>query len=231
MKTLIIEDDKELSDLLALHVDDLDTEIIQRYDGQSGLEAALENDVDLILLDITMPKLDGIEVCKRIRKEKNTPIIMVTSRSEEIDKVLGLEIGADDYITKPFSIRELKARIKAVLRRTESVKSTEQKDSQDVLQFTDLGIDIPMRKVMVRGERIELSPKEFELLVVLASNQGRSFSRGELLNMIWGYNFSGYEHTVNSHINRLRIKVEKDMSAPEYILTTWGIGYRFNEEI
>ncbi|MCL4147589.1 UNVERIFIED_CONTAM: hypothetical protein GTU68_010698 [Idotea baltica] len=173
--------------------------------------------------------MDGIEVCKRLRKEKNTPIIMLTAKSEEIDRVLGLEIGADDYITKPFSIRELLARIKAVMRRTE-VKKSSIKDSASII-VEGMLVDIEKRKVLLNDQRIELSPKEFELLVLMASNPGRNYTRTELLNIIWGYNFEGYEHTVNSHINRLRAKIESDMANPIYILTTWGVGYKFNEDI
>ena len=154
---------------------------------------------------------------------------MLTAKSEEIDRVLGLEIGADDYMTKPFSIRELLARIKAVLRRSTSNKRNEENSS--TLSFERLKIDIDKRKILLNDQRIELSPKEFELLVLMASNPGRNYSRSELLNMIWGYNFEGYEHTVNSHINRLRAKIESDMANPTYILTTWGVGYKFNEDM
>ena len=154
---------------------------------------------------------------------------MLTAKSEEIDRVLGLEIGADDYMTKPFSIRELLARIKAVLRRTN--ESGKKQEDTSIIMAEGLKIDIDKRKVVVDDYKIELSPKEFELLVLMASNPGRNYTRTELLNMIWGYNFEGYEHTVNSHINRLRAKIESDMANPTYILTTWGVGYKFNEEI
>ena len=154
---------------------------------------------------------------------------MLTAKSEEIDRVLGLEIGADDYITKPFSIRELLARIKAVMRRT-AAKNSDQQDSATIT-VEGLYIDVDKRKVLLEDKRVELSPKEFELLVLMASNPGRNYTRTELLNMIWGYNFEGYEHTVNSHINRLRAKIESDMANPNYILTTWGVGYKFNEDI
>ena len=226
---LIIEDDPEIIKLLEIHLNDLIYTTAKAMDGAKGLKMAIENNYDLIILDITLPSLNGIEVCKKIRAEKNTPIIMLTAKSEEIDRVLGLEIGADDYITKPFSIRELLARIKAVMRRSNIPKS-EKKDSS-VLSFEGITIDIDKRKVLVNNTKIELSPKEFELLVLMANNPGRNYSRTELLNIIWGYNFNGYEHTVNSHINRLRAKIESDMTNPYYILTTWGVGYKFNEEI
>jgi DNA-binding response OmpR family regulator len=226
---LIIEDDLEIIKLLEIHLTDLIYSTSKAVDGEQGLKMALENDYDLILLDLTLPTMDGVEICKRLRAKKNTPIIMLTAKSEEIDRVLGLEIGADDYMTKPFSIRELLARIKAVMRRTDIKLNTVQNTSS--ISAEGLYIDIDKRKVLLNDQKIELSPKEFELLVLMASNPGRNYTRTELLNMIWGYNFEGYEHTVNSHINRLRAKIESDMANPTFILTTWGVGYKFNEDI
>ena len=181
-----------------------------------------------------LPKMDGMEVCRRIRAEEvRTPILMLTSKSEEIDKVLGLELGADDYMTKPFGIREFQARVKALLRRMDQWKALAQKEGEHPpkLQFGDLGIDLDKRKVTINNERVDLSPKEFELLSLLASNPGKSYDRNKILNLVWGYDFDGYEHTVNSHINRLRGKIEPNLQTPTYILTTWGVGYRFNEEL
>ncbi|MEP2278162.1 response regulator transcription factor [Maribacter sp.] len=228
-RILIIEDDPEIIKLLELHLSDVSYETTMAMDGNEGLQLALESDFDLILLDLTLPSLDGVEVCRKLRATKNTPVIMLTAKSEEIDRVLGLEIGADDYMTKPFSIRELLARIKAVLRRTNKVEKKQEDTS--IILAEGLKIDIDKRKVVLGDYKIELSPKEFELLVLMASNPGRNYTRTELLNIIWGYNFEGYEHTVNSHINRLRAKIESDMANPNYILTTWGVGYKFNEEI
>ncbi len=227
---LIIEDDPEIIKLLEIHLTDMIYTTSKALDGEVGLQMALQNDYDLVLLDLTLPTLDGVEICKQLRKVKNTPVIMLTAKSEEIDRVLGLEIGADDYITKPFSIRELLARIKAVMRRTE-LKPTTKDENSSAIKADGLFIDIDKRKVLLEKKKIELSPKEFELLVLMASNPGRNYSRSELLNIIWGYNFDGYEHTVNSHINRLRAKIESDMANPTYILTTWGVGYKFNEDI
>jgi len=156
---------------------------------------------------------------------------MLTARTEEIDRVLGLEMGADDYISKPFSIRELLARVKAIFRRTKMTEEGLAAMPHSKLEFDGISISIETRKVVVNGQRVELSPKEFELLVLMASNPGKSYSRPDLLKLVWGYDFNGYEHTVNSHINRLRTKIEPDMSDPTYILTIWGVGYRFNEEI
>ncbi|WP_405414903.1 response regulator transcription factor [Maribacter sp. Asnod1-A12] len=226
---LIIEDDPEIIKLLELHLSDVSYETTMAMNGLEGLQLALENDFDLILLDLTLPGLDGVEVCRKIRATKNTPVIMLTAKSEEIDRVLGLEIGADDYMTKPFSIRELLARIKAVLRRINN--SSNKQEDISIISAEGLFIDIDKRKVVLGDYKIELSPKEFELLVLMASNPGRNYTRTELLNIIWGYNFEGYEHTVNSHINRLRAKIESDMANPNFILTTWGVGYKFNEEI
>ncbi|MEP2057784.1 MAG: response regulator transcription factor [Maribacter litoralis] len=228
-RILIIEDDPEIIKLLELHLSDVSYVTTMAMDGDEGLRLALKNDYELILLDLTLPSLDGVEVCRKLRATKNTPVIMLTAKSEEIDRVLGLEIGADDYMTKPFSIRELLARIKAVLRRTN--ESGKKQEDTSIIMAEGLKIDIDKRKVVVDDYKIELSPKEFELLVLMASNPGRNYTRTELLNMIWGYNFEGYEHTVNSHINRLRAKIESDMANPTYILTTWGVGYKFNEEI
>lgn len=232
-KVLIIEDDQEIIGLLEIHLNDLHCEVHTAARGDHGLNEAEDQSFDLIILDIMLPGMDGIEVCQKIRaKNIKTPIIMLTAKSEEIDKVLGLEIGADDYLTKPFSIREFIARVKAVFRRQKM--ATEDHSGAIVhkeQRFGSLAINIELRKVTINGNKIELSPKEFELLVLLSSNPGMSYDRKKLLTLIWGYDFEGYEHTVNSHINRLRSKIEPDMAHPTYILTTWGIGYKFNEEL
>lgn len=230
-RVLIIEDDREISDLISIHLKDMELEVSQSYDGKDGLLKAINEKFDLIILDIRLPYMDGLEVCKKIRMEKIQSLVLIlTSKSEEIDKVLGLEIGADDYLTKPFSIRELVARVKALLRRREMFLTSQETEVEDKeLNIGDLMINEGMRKVRIRGENIELSPKEFDLLVLLASNPGKTYTRMQLLNKIWGYEFEGFEHTVNSHINRLRSKVEQNMHEPEYILTTWGVGYKFRE--
>jgi DNA-binding response OmpR family regulator len=230
-RVLIIEDDREISDLISIHLKDMDLDVSQSYDGKDGLLKAVNEKFDLIILDIRLPYLDGLELCKKLRMEKIQSLVLIlTSKSEEIDKVVGLEIGADDYLTKPFSIRELLARVKALLRRREMFMTNRETDLEDKeLHIGDLMINEGMRKVRVRGENIELSPKEFDLLILLASNPGKTYTRMQLLNKIWGYEFEGFEHTVNSHINRLRSKVEQNMHEPEYILTTWGVGYKFRE--
>ena len=229
-KALIIEDDKDIADLIGIHLDDLGFTTDKAYDGNEGLLKVLNNSYDIILLDIRLPGLDGMEVCKKIRLEKiNTPILMVTSKSEEIDKIIGLEIGADDYITKPFSIRELIARVKAIVRRSELILQIKPDDVNHEIKSEGLYVNVAMRIVEVHGKRIELSPKEFDLLVLFASNPGRTYTRIQLLDRVWGYQFEGYEHTVNSHINRLRSKIEHNLNEPEFILTTWGVGYKFRE--
>jgi DNA-binding response OmpR family regulator len=230
---LIIEDDPEIVHLLEIHLKDLQCEVHSANRGDEGLAKAIQLIPDLIILDIMLPGMDGVEVCQKIRaKNVKSPIIMLTAKAEEIDKVLGLEVGADDYLTKPFSVREFIARVKAIFRREQMATTSKQElTTKNATQFGELSIDIDMRKVMVSGSKVELSPKEFELLVLLSSNPGKSYDRSKLLNLIWGYEFKGYEHTVNSHINRLRAKIEPDMSNPTYILTTWGVGYKFNEEL
>jgi two-component system alkaline phosphatase synthesis response regulator PhoP len=230
-KVLIIEDDVNIINLLEIHLNDLNCEVFSATNGRDGLDKALRRQFDLIILDIMIPFMNGMEVCRRLREHKQTiPIIILSAKSEEIDKVLGLETGADDYMTKPFGIREFIARVNVIFRRREFGLPSAIENKRQLIQFGDLEIDIEKRKVVLQGARIELSPKEFELFVLLASNPGKSYSRKNLLNLVWGYEFDGYEHTVNSHINRLRGKIESDISKPKYILTTWGVGYRFNEE-
>ena len=230
-KILIIEDDPHISELLEIHLGDLGYQLNQAADGVAGVEKFEEGEYALVILDLMLPKLDGFEVCKQIRAQNTyTPILMLTSKSEELDKVLGLELGADDYITKPFSIRELMARIKAIFRRIEAdkEKATGNSKSKELI-FGDLKIYLEKRKVLLDKSPIDLTAKEFDLLALFASNPGRAYSRQELLDIVWGYQFDGYEHTVNSHINRLRSKIEQDPANSKYIKTVWGIGYSFVE--
>lgn len=230
-KVLIVEDDPNISELIQIHLNDLGYQIQVRNNGRLGFEEANSNSFDLIILDIMLPEMDGIAICQRLRALDNyTPILMITAKSEEIDKVIGLESGADDYITKPFKIREFIARVKAIMRRQDQFALLAEKDVKQ-MRFNTLEIDEKKRKVILDQKRLELTPKEFDLLLLMARNPGRSYSRGELLELIWGYDFSGYEHTVNAHINRLRAKVEQDPNNPTFILTTWGVGYRFNDDL
>jgi DNA-binding response OmpR family regulator len=230
-KVLIIEDDIHIIGLLEIHLKDLNCEVVYATNGLDGLEMALNRPFDLVILDIVIPFMNGLELCRRIRAQfQKIPILIISAKAEEIDKVLGLETGADDYITKPFGIREFIARVNVIFRRREISMTPSEETKNTFIRFGDLEIDIEKRKISLQGTRIELSPKEFELFVLMATNPGKSYSRQRLLNLVWGYDFDGYEHTVNSHINRLRGKIEPDLSKPKYILTTWGIGYRFNED-
>jgi len=230
-RVLIVEDDTDIAKLVELHITDLGCKCDVTNDGEEGLEKALKNQYDLIILDLMLPGMDGLEICKEIRSEKNyTPILMLTSRSEEFDKVLGLEFGADDYVTKPFSVRELLARVKAIFRRVEAVKDDVSGAAKKQMQFRDLKVDLEKRTVIVGEEKIDLTAKEFDLLALFTKNPGKAYSRQDLLDIVWGYKFDGYDHTVNSHINRLRAKIEEDPANPKHILTVWGVGYKFSDE-
>lgn len=226
---LLAEDDPEIAKLLNLHFNTDLYHFTSCDNGKEVMKKVKEEDFDLLILDITLPDVNGMELCKNLRKEKvNAPIMMLTCHSEESDKVLALELGADDYVTKPFGILELLARTKALLRRGEKSRQNGDVEKEEIA-FKQLVIDTRKRKASLRGERLDLTPKEFDLLLLLASNPGKTFSRHELLEQVWGVAFSGYEHTITSHINRLRIKIELDLQHPEYILTSWGTGYRFSE--
>ncbi len=230
-KILMIEDDISIVELVEIHLKDIYCELTKTHVGNEGLLLATKNKYDMIILDVMLPGMDGIEICKRLRANKIfTPILMLTARSEEIDKIIGLEVGADDYLTKPFSIREFIARIKAMLRRSE-IEKIEKEIKEEIFKCDQLTIDTLKRKVTLEGNKVDLTPKEFDLLYLFMSNPGKSYSRENLLNLVWGYDFSGYEHTVNSHINRLRTKIETNLATPKYILTSWGVGYRFTDEI
>lgn len=229
-RILVIEDDPDIADLLRIHLSDLGYAIDRVADGKTGLDKALHGVYALVILDLMLPELDGLEVCKRIRtQDPYLPILMLTAKAEELDKVLGLELGADDYLTKPFSIRELIARVKALFRRIEIDQENLQRDALQPLRYGDLTVDAEKRKVTLRDKIIELTAKEFDLLMLFAQHPGRAYSRQELLDLVWGYQYAGYSHTVNTHINRLRSKIEDDPSVPRYIKTVWGLGYRFAE--
>jgi two-component system, OmpR family, alkaline phosphatase synthesis response regulator PhoP len=230
-KILIVEDDANIAELVALHLRDAGCKVTIENDGIQGHDRALRETFDLYILDINLPKMSGLEICRAIRKHKKyVPVMMMTAKSEENDIVTGLDVGADDYITKPFSVKELVARVRAVLRRSQAM-NTDMSKMGKVLQFSDMTIDTENRTVTLKGERMDLTPKEFDLLFILAKKPGRSHSRQQLLDAVWGYEFDGLEHTVNSHINRLRMKIEEDVQNPTYILTTWGVGYRFSDNV
>lgn len=231
-EVLIIEDDVDIADLIAIHLRDLDCNISLTVNGRDGYERAKEKMYDLIVLDIMLPEMDGLEICRRLRKEKNTsPIVMLTSKSEEMDKIIGLEYGADLYATKPFNIIEFKAMLKALFRRIDISRSETNAGQCEMIIAGNLTINITKRSVFINEQRIELTPKEFDLLALLAAHPGHSYSRDQLLSLVWGYEYHAYEHTVNSHINRLRAKIEPDIANPKFVLTSWGVGYRFADKI
>jgi DNA-binding response OmpR family regulator len=229
-RILIVEDDPDIARLVELHLKDLECAVDVERDGQSGLQRATSSSYDLIILDLMLPGLDGLEICKGVRasSKSHVPILMLTAKSTELDRVLGLEIGADDYLTKPFSVLELVARVKALFRRVEAL-TPETPQTGEVIDRRGLHIDKEKREVSVDGREVKLTAKEFDLLFYFAAHPGRVFTRGQLLDHVWQYGHEGYEHTVNSHINRLRAKIESDPSSPRYIETVWGVGYRFPE--
>ena len=225
---LIIEDNPEIANLVQLHLQDIHCQADIASDGAEGLQRFKKKAYELVILDLMLPVMDGLEVCKQLRANNAVvPVMMLTSKSSELDRVLGLEIGADDYITKPFSIPELLARVKAQFRRLSALQTTPQASR---LQFGDLLIEPDKHRVTLAGKNIDLTAREFDLLMHFANHPGRVYSRTELLDQVWGYSYEGYEHTVNSHINRLRTKIEADPAKPNYIITVWGVGYKFNEE-
>ena len=227
---LVVEDNKDLLNLLEINLRDEGYSINTAENGEIALQMFEQQTPDLVVLDVMLPKVDGFEVCKQIRrKNRMVPILMLTAKAEEVDKVLGLELGADDYMTKPFSIREFLARVKAMFRRI-NVASDLQDNEESILRFDDLEVDRAKRKVSLKGKTIELTSKEYDLLLQFFQNPGKAYSRGELLKTVWGYSYDGYSHTVNSHINRLRSKIEDDPSEPHYIRTVWGVGYRFADK-
>jgi two-component system, OmpR family, response regulator len=233
-KVLIIEDDFDIANLVKLQLLDLNCEVSIADDGLKGLDLFRKKHFDLLVLDIMLPGIDGLDVCKAIRAmESYVPILMLTAKSSELDRVLGLELGADDYLTKPFSILEFAARVKALFRRVEAMQAKSNKDQQDsqeqLLTFGEIEINTRSRSVNVRGEIMTLTAKEFDLLAFFTRHPGQVFTRTQLLDKVWGYGHDGYEHTVNSHINRLRAKIEKSPAKPDYILTAWGVGYKFTE--
>jgi DNA-binding response OmpR family regulator len=230
-KVLIVEDNPDIAKLVSLHLKDLDCEVALAADGLRGLDEARARRYDLIILDLMLPGMEGLEVCRRLRGETDyTPILMLTAKSSEVDRVVGLEIGADDYLTKPFSIGELIARVKAIFRRVDALGSGRE-EAPRRLNLGAMTIDVEKRTVTVAGQPVDLTAKEFDLLLQFAEHPGRVYSRQQLLDLVWGTGHMGYEHTVNSHINRLRGKIETDPAAPEYVLTVWGVGYKFSDQL
>jgi DNA-binding response OmpR family regulator len=227
---LVVEDQQDIANLVRLHLQDLPCSVELAFDGPSGLAAALNKNFDLVVLDLMLPGMDGLEVCKQLRaRPVYTPIMMLTAKAAELDRVLGLELGADDYLTKPFSIRELVARVKALFRRIEHLQAASSAESDEPLEFGELQVDVNNRDARMAGVPISLTSKEFDLLLHFLRNPGRVYTRLQLLDTIWGYGYDGYEHNVNCHINRLRAKIEKDPARPQIILTVRGVGYKLGE--
>lgn len=225
-RVLIVEDDPHIAELLRMHLHDEGFAVVHAADGHTGLRELEHGRWDALVLDLMLPGIDGLEICRRARAmTRYTPIIIISARATEVHRILGLELGADDYLAKPFSVLELVARVRALLRRTEAMARNAHADSGR-LELGALRIDPLARLVQVAGKPVELTPREFDLLYFFARHPGRVFSRLELLNQVWGYQHDGYEHTVNTHINRLRIKIEANAADPRNILTVWGRGYK-----
>ena len=227
---LIIEDNADIANLVAMHLRDLEAEVEIASEGNLGLELAQKQQFDLIVLDLMLPGIDGLEICRRLRGHaNNTPILMLTAKSAELDRIVGLELGADDYLPKPFSVRELIARVKAILRRVD-IKTNQSADG-NTIHAGNLILEHTKRNATIGKQSIDLTAREFDLLWHFAKHPGQVFTRTQLLDSVWGYCHDGYEHTVNSHINRLRSKIEDDPSNPIYVLTVWGVGYKFSEDL
>lgn len=224
-KVLVVDDEKLIVKGIRFSLEQDDMEVDCAYDGEEALKLAAENTYDIILLDVMLPKHDGFEVCRQIREYSDVPIIMLTAKGEDMDKILGLEYGADDYITKPFNILEVKARIKAIIRRTG--KKREQKEDRNVVVKGEMRIDCESRRVVIGEKDINLTAKEFDLLELLATHPNKVYSRENLLNLVWGYEYPGDVRTVDVHIRRLREKIETHPSDPKYVYTKWGVGYYF----
>ncbi|WP_420456219.1 response regulator transcription factor [Rubrivirga sp.] len=227
-RVLLVEDDGDLADLLGLHLREAGYAVEAVADGALALQRALADPYDLVLLDLMLPGMGGMEVCRQLRAAGRTvPVLMLTARGGETDRVLGLETGADDYVPKPFSVREVLARVGALLRRVDYDRPPA--DPDEALRFGTLAVFPQRARVEVDGQAVDVTKKELELLVLFARHPGRAFSRQELLDKVWGVQFAGYAHTVNTHINRLRAKVEPDPASPVFVQTVWGVGYRFAE--
>lgn len=230
-RILVVEDNLDIANLVAMHLRDMGATVDLKNNGHDGLKQAQAIDYDLVILDLMLPGMDGLEVCSELRKRPAyTPILMLTAKSAEADRVLGLDTGADDYLSKPFSVRELVARVKAIFRRVESMSVKESAETE-VVQAGDLRIEQQTRLVKVKDRTIDVTAREFDLLWHFAMHPGQVFTRSQLLDRVWGYGHDGYEHTVNSHINRLRAKIEENPTSPSYILTVWGVGYKFSNHM
>ena len=223
-KVLVVDDEKLIVKGIRFSLEQDEMEVDIAYDGEEAVDKAKNNDFDIILLDIMLPKLDGLQVCQQIREFSNVPIIMLTAKGDDMDKIMGLEYGADDYITKPFNILEVKARIKAIMRRT-SLKN--EKSEENILEAGTMKLDLDQRRVYIEDREMNLTSKEYDLLELLAKNTNRVYSREKLLHLVWGEDYPGDVRTVDVHIRRLREKIEKNPSEPKFVHTKWGVGYYF----
>ncbi len=225
-KVLVVEDERDIAELVSLHLRDAGFAVTTIADGYAGMREASAGGWDLVVLDIRLPGPDGLSICRALRQHRDyVPILMLTSKTAELDRVLGLELGADDYVSKPFSVAELVARARAILRRVDAAQAGSEM-SQEIIAVGDICIDPATRGVTVARRPVELTAREFDLLLHFARHPGRVFNRAQLLDSVWGFGHDGYEHTVNSHINRLRAKVEANSAEPTYIVTVWGVGYK-----
>lgn len=224
-KVLVVDDEKLIVKGIRFSLEQDGMEVECAYDGEEALRLATENSYDMILLDLMLPKMDGFEVCQRIREFSNVPVVMLTAKGDDMDKILGLEYGADDYITKPFNILEVKARIKAIMRRTGTKEAPETKAK--VIKSGDLELDLESRRLLILGREVNLTAREFELLELFVTNQNKVFSREKLLELVWGVDYPGDVRTVDVHVRRLREKIEANPSEPKYVHTKWGVGYYY----
>lgn len=225
-QVLVVDDEKLIVKGIKFSLEQDGMEVTPAYDGEEALQLIKDGNFDLVVLDVMLPKMDGLQVCQQVREFSQVPVIMVTAKGEDLDKIMGLEYGADDYITKPFNILELKARIKAILRR--SVKKVADVAAKNVLKERDLELAYDSRRVFILGKEVNLTAKEFDLLELLMENPGKVYSREKLLDTVWGYDYPGDVRTVDVHVRRLREKIESNPSEPKYIFTKWGVGYYFN---
>lgn len=230
-KVLVIEDNPDIADLVSLHLRDMNCDVTVALDGAIGFSKAHDGNFGLIVLDLTLPGMNGLDLCRRLRAETDyTPILMLTAKSDDVDRVVGLEMGADDYLTKPFNIHEFLARVKAIFRRAEVFSGGEKAQSR-IIKQGDLVLDVEKRNVRIGGKSVDLTAKEFDLLAHFAGHPGRVYTRQQLMDEIWGHGYFGFEHTVNSHINRLRRKIETGTTDHIYVQTVWGVGYKFNDDL
>lgn len=235
-RILVVEDQLEIAELIKINLSELSLQVELVSTGEQAMVLLAKQEYALVLLDVMLPGMSGLDVCRKLREERpEQAILMLTSRNSETDRVVGIELGADDYMTKPFSVRELQARVRGLLRRVHLLTQlyqtqTQEKSPEHYLTIGKLFIDNMSHKVSVEGKELDLTSTEYDLLKYLASHPDQVFSRSQLLSSVWGYHHSGYEHTVNSHINRLRNKIEEDVTRPEIVQTVWGVGYKFNPQ-